>query len=326
MTIRGRTKERSSQIVEVAKGIFRIGPLDTQNKVTPDTSPYLVLGDKQAAILEPGESGQAPALLEAIKEIGVSPDRVAYIIASHIHLHHIGGVNSLLPALPQAKFTIHHRGVPHVMEPTRLNASTLQVWGKESGCPQVTPTPEDRIWGVTGGELLDLGGRQLEIVETTGHAPHHISIFDRLTKALFPGDAVGVVRLGRERARPDILPPLFELDIAVASLHRLRDLKPSVLFLFGYGGVSHSPEKTIQWSEDDISAVEVIVREGMQQKLSSQEIGDRVNKHYNKVGIVGPEDEGAAREAPIGMVAYVKRKHPELEIPEGLGGDYRGRS
>ena len=314
-------------ITEVAKGVFRIGPLDTHNGgATPETSPYLVVGDKQAAIVEPGEGGQVPALLDGIREIGVGTGRIAHIISSHIHLHHIAGINHLLQAIPQAKFTIHHRGVPHVMDPTRLNASTLQVWGQQSGCPQITSVPEDRIWGVTGGEVLDLGGRELEIIETTGHAPHHISIFDRLNKAIFPGDAVGVLQIGKERARPDILPPLFELDIATASLQRLRALKPSVLFLFGYGGVSHSPDQTMQWSEDDIHAVERIVREGMQQKTSSQEIGTKVHEYYTEVGIAIPGEDGAEREAPIGMCAYVKRKHPELEMPEGLGGDYRGRS
>ncbi len=225
-------------ITEVAKGIFRIGPLDTHSR-TPNTSPYLIVGDKQAAIWEGGESGQAHALLEAIGETGVSLDRIGYIICSHIHLHHIDGVNILLHAIPNARVVVHQRGAPHLVDPIRLNASTFQVWGE--GCPSLIPVPEDRIWGVAGGEVIDLGGRELEIIEALGHAPHHIVLFDRLTRALFPGDSVGVLGMGKERARPDILPPLFELEKAVATLHRLKALKPSVLFLFGYGGVSHSP-------------------------------------------------------------------------------------
>lgn len=311
-------------VTEVAKGIFRIGPLDTYSSRTPATTPYLVVGDRQAAIVEMGETGQAPALLQGIREIGVSFDRIAYLIASHIHLHHIAGVNFLLQEIPHAKFVVHHRGAPHVMDPTRLNASTFQVWGE--GCPSLSPVPEDRLLTVVGGEVIGLGGRELEIIETLGHAPHHISIFDRLTKALFAGDAAGILRLGNERARPDILPPLFDVEMAAASLRRLRALKPSKIFLFGYGGVSHSPDKTLQWSEDDIRAVEAIVRTGMKQKMSSDEIGKKVQELYDKVGIVVPEQEGGTPGAPIGMCAYIHKLDPSLEIPRDISGDYRGRS
>jgi len=312
-------------IVEVAKGIFRIGPLDTKSR-TPETSPFLVLGQR-AAILEPGESGQAPDLLKAMEQLGVDLDRIDYLIASHIHLHHIAGVNVLLKEIPQVKMVVHQRGIPHLMEPTRLNASTTEVWGE--GCPQISPVPQSRIWGVAGGEVIDLGGRELEIIETQGHAPHHISIFDRLTKALFPGDATGVFfgGPGTERTHPDILPPRFELDKAVDSLRRLRALKPSVLFGFGYNGTSFSPDKTLQWSEEDIRAVESICREGMEQKTSSQEIGRKVEEYYESVGVpkatpggsTGSQSRGginAMGGGPFGMYAYIRKQNPSLEMPK----------
>ena len=78
-------------IVEIAKGIFRIGPLESRTPNTNPASPFLVVGSQQSAIVEPGEDGQAPKLLEAIKEIGVGLDRIAYLIATHIHLHHVHG-------------------------------------------------------------------------------------------------------------------------------------------------------------------------------------------------------------------------------------------
>ena len=314
-----RTRGLPVPVVEAAKGIFRIGPLDTFTRETPATTPYVVVGDKHAAILEFGEVGQAPALLQAIRQIGVSFDRIAYIMASHIHLHHIGGVNFLLKEIPHAKLVIHQRGAPHVAEPTRLNASTLQVWGESSGCPQISPVPMDSILPVSGGEVFDLGGRELEIIETLGHAPHHISIFDRLSKVMFAGDAAGVLRMGSERCSPDIRPPLFEMEAAAESLQRLRAFNPSAIFLFGYGGVSHSPDKTLQWSEEDIRAVEAICREGMQQKLSNKVIGEKVRAYYRSVGITmeadGPQGGADRGMAPIGMIAYVKKNHPELELP-----------
>ncbi|MFC1950826.1 MBL fold metallo-hydrolase [Chloroflexota bacterium] len=311
-------------ITEVVKGIFKIGPLETHSR-TPNTSPHLVVGEKQAAIVEFGESGQAHDLLEAIKEIGVDRDRIAYLIASHIHLHHIAGVDVLLKELPKSKMVIHQRGVRYVVEPTRLNESTFQAWGKDSGCPQIAPVPQDRIWGISGGEVIDLGGRELEVVETLGHSPHHIAIFDRLTKALFAGDAAGVLGLGSERASPDIRPPFFDVDLAAKSLQRLRALNPSAILLFGYGGISHSPQKTLQWSEEDIRTVERICREGMKNKESAKEIGRKVGEYYAKVGASMPKEGvevmrergiGVGGSLPIGMCAFLMKQDPSLEMPK----------
>jgi len=315
-------------IAEIAKGIFRIGPLDTRSR-TPDTSPFLVVGQQRAVIWEPGEGGQAPDLLQAIRLLGVDLGRIDYIIASHIHLHHLAGVHVLLKEIPRAKVVVHQRGVPHLMEPTRLNTSVSEVWGE--GCPQISAVPQDRIWGVAGGEVIDLGGRELEIIETLGHAPHHISIFDRLTRSLFPGDATGVFfgGPGTERCHPDIVPPLFDLEKALDSLRRLRALEPSVLFAFGYNGTSFSPDQTLQWSEEDICAVERICREGMKQKMSSEEIGRRVEEYYESVGVpVSREEEGGEgprqMRAPVGMLAYLKRQDPSLEMPKMPPGPLQG--
>jgi len=216
---------------------------------------------------------------------------------------------------------VHQRGVPHLMEPVRLNASVSEVWGE--GCPQISPVPQDRIWGVAGGEVIDLGGRELEIIETLGHAPHHISIFDRLTKALFPGDATGVFfgGPGTERCHPDIVPPQFDLEKALDSLHRLRALKPSVIFAFGYNGASFSPDRTLQWSGEDICMVERICQEGMQQKKSSQEISQMMEEYYKSVGVPSaPEQRTESRDrvttGPIGMYVYLKKKDPSLEMPK----------
>ena len=311
-------------ITEVAKRIFKIGPLETWSR-TPATSPFLVVGQR-AAILEPGETGQTPALLAGIKELGVSLDRIDYIIASHIHLHHIAGLDVLLKLVPNAKVVVHQRGAPHLVEPTRLNESTFQVWGE--GCPSISPVPEDRVWGVAGGEVIDLGGRELEIIEAVGHAPHHICIFDRLSRVLFPGDAVGILALGRERARPDILPPLYDLDKAVDSLRRLRAFNPSALFLFGFGGVSHNPVQTLQWGEDDVFAVRDIVHAALKERVSYEEISRRVEEYYVRVGVViptGAEGGGVSASgmvAPpfIGMIRYLQRQDPSLETPNWASG------
>ncbi|MBI2329749.1 MAG: MBL fold metallo-hydrolase [Chloroflexi bacterium] len=317
-------------ITEIVEGIFKIGPLDTHNGVTPWVAPYLVVGDDKAAIVEPGEGGQADELLQAIagKEEGqlkFDLKRIFYLMPTHIHLHHVHSAARLLKELPNAKVVAHQRGAPHLVDPVRLNEGTLQVWGLDSGCPQIDPIPENRIIAVAGGEVFDLGNREIEVIESTGHAPHHVSYFDRRTRTLFPGDAAGAFfdGPGKNRTRPDILPPLFDVEKEIDSLHRLRALRPKMLLVFGHNALSHSPAKTMIQVEKDIRAVESIVLKGMRKKLSSREIGRQVNEYYDAEGLIrqeqsyeGSEETMAASGPPFGMVAYLKRKYPDLEIPK----------
>ncbi|MDP2726704.1 MAG: MBL fold metallo-hydrolase [Dehalococcoidia bacterium] len=331
--------------VQIARGIFRIGPVPTGKFRTAEaqTSPFVCVGQERAAILEPGEEGQASPILQVLEELGIERERVAYITASHIHMHHMEGINVLLDVLPNAKVVVHQRAVAHLIDPTRLNESHNQIWGLVGGpCARLNPVAEDRIIGCSGGEVLDLGGRELEIVDSRGHAPHHICVFDRLTGALWTGDMAGVLPYAAERGSPDILPPLFDVKAHIEGLRRCRALKPTVLFTFtGHGGVSYVPDQTLQWAEEDVLAIERICLDGMKNKLTAKEIGKRVEEvrargrntysplitptsseaetvgtAHGHIGILTARSE--EHMPPFGMLAYLKRQDPSLEWPQGM--------
>ncbi|MBI4282892.1 MAG: MBL fold metallo-hydrolase [Chloroflexi bacterium] len=338
---------------QAARGIFRIGPLNTGKYRTAEapTSPFIMVGQKWAAILEPGEDGLASSVLQAAEEIGIPRDKIAYIFITHIHLHHMEGINILLDVLPQAKVVVHQRAVPHLIDPSRVNSSTDQIWGTEGGnCGHLNPVKPERIIGCTGGEIIDLGDREIEILDGRGHAPHQICIFDRLTRAIWIGDLCGAIPFASERGGPDILPPMFDVKLQLESLHRCRALKPSVILTHtGYGGVSYVPDLTMQIAEDEVLAVERVCLEGMKKKLTARqigakvaELGGRIRQSYSP--LVKPTDVetetvgtsgrhigvltaiAAEQMPPFGMIAYLKREHPELEWPKGMpGGEGGGR-
>ncbi|MBI4282891.1 MAG: MBL fold metallo-hydrolase [Chloroflexi bacterium] len=333
--------------VQVARGIFKLGPLNTGKFRTAEapTCPYIMVGQEKAAILEPGEEGQSSGILQAMEDLGIPRENVAYITASHIHLHHMEGINVLLDVLTNAKVVVHQRAVPHLIDPTRLNASHNQIWGEVGGpCGRLNPVKAERIIGCTGGEVFDLGEREFEIINTTGHAPHHICVFDRLAGALWTGDMAGVLSFGTERGSPDILPPLFDVKAHIEGLNRCLALKPKLLFTFtGYGGVSFVAEQTLRQAKEDVLAIERICLEGMKKKLSAQEIGRQVDERRGadrSMGAYSPLIKPTSSEAetvgtrgghigiltarteehmpPFGMLAYLKREHPELEWPKGM--------
>ncbi len=308
-------------VTRLAEGVFKIGPLESASPerarhMSSHVSSFLVVGSERAAIVEPGEDPEVPGMLEGIKKCNVGLDRVAYVIATHLHLHHCQGVPTLLKSLPQAKFVVHPRAVPHVIDPTRLMAGSIEAWGEQC-FGAFEPISRDRIMAIDDGQVLPLGGRELEILYAEGHAPHQIAILDRLSRIVWSGDIVGTPRPGKVRGHPEILPPLFDAEKALRTIRRIRALKPSMLLKFNEFGEIFTVDETLQCIEDDTIAIERICVEAMKQKISYKELVLRAEEYYRSVGIT---DFGEIPGGPgqlFGLLAYLRRKDPSLDIPAG---------
>lgn len=203
-----------------------------------------VLKGKQAVIIETGPTSSVPNLLLALKELNVKPEQVAYVAVSHIHLDHGGGTGTLLKHLPNAKVVVHPRGAPHLVNPEKLWQQSKQVLGNITeiyGAPE--PVPEERIIAASDGMILNVGDNvKLKVIETLGHASHHLSYYEPLTEGIFPGDAAGIYLNKIDMIVPTTPSP-FRLDIALASLDKLINLKPKVLYYSHFGKAKNAIEK-----------------------------------------------------------------------------------
>lgn len=305
---------------EVAKGIFRFGPFERNARPLKEgtlsgpqrpCTPSLVVGEKQAAIVDPGESFYAPSFLRGIKELGIDFQRITYICLTHIHHFHCEASPMLLESLSKAKVVVHPRGAPHLVDPTRLNESAGRIFGPQAHDP-VKPIPVERIIAAKDGQLFDLGGRELEMVYAPGHAPHSMAIFDRLTRALFPGDydTGGGVAYYRGEPSQGNVPPL------ISTIRRFQALNPSMVIRFARPGAI-APD-ILQGLEAHAFAVERVCLDGLKQKLSFAEINERVAE----VGKLVPY--GDALEDPVrypeprgvwsDLLVTLVKKYPDLHL------------
>ena len=140
---------------------------------------YLLCGEKNA-IIDLGPRQAIPNLLQALDELGLSPKAIDYILLTHIHIDHSGGVGTALKEMTNAKVITHSRAVPHLINPAALWEASLKTLGDAvAECGEIEPVPEHKIIVATDQMKLDLGrGLVLEIYLTPGHAAHHLSIFD----------------------------------------------------------------------------------------------------------------------------------------------------
>jgi glyoxylase-like metal-dependent hydrolase (beta-lactamase superfamily II) len=200
------------------------------------TGTFLVRGE-QTALIESGPKSSLENVLAGLDEAGV--ERLDWVVVTHIHLDHAGAAGSLALRFPEAKIAVHEVGAPHLVDPSKLWSSASRIYGDDMDrlWGGIDPIPADRIHPLTDGDKIDLGGRVLQAVETPGHARHHHAILDNDTGTLFTGDAMGVRLQDVGIMRPATPPPEFNLEDAVASIERIRAMKPEALCLTHYGPV-----------------------------------------------------------------------------------------
>jgi glyoxylase-like metal-dependent hydrolase (beta-lactamase superfamily II) len=226
----------------------RVYLLDTYAIGQPSTvSAFLIKGPKPT-LVDCGYSSSYENVLSGLAEVGVMPSDIRYVVPTHVHLDHAGAAGRLLREMPNAEVIAHERGVPHLIDPTRLIESSTKVFGKAImdlyGMPE--PIPAERITEVGKEASLDLGGGlTATLMYAPGHAPHQISMMLDKSKALLTADAVGIVYPGMKALIPTTPPPSFDPKQLVATVGSLRQTTPSELLVPHFG-----VRKDVEWVFD----------------------------------------------------------------------------
>jgi glyoxylase-like metal-dependent hydrolase (beta-lactamase superfamily II) len=235
---------------------------------------YVIKG-KKPFLVESGPSNSIPNLLFGLKELDVKLEDVEYVAVTHIHLDHGGGVGTLLKSLPNAKVIVHPRGMPHLVDPERLWASSQKVLGFVSeifGKPE--PVIKERVIPVTEG-TFDLGyGAKLSVTETVGHASHNLSFRESLNGGIFPGDAAGTYLPEFDVVVPTTPPPFF-LDAALSSLDKLISLEPTALY-FSHFGKANNANGRLKNYKLQLQLWADIAEEGVKKNWSLEQIRDKI--------------------------------------------------
>jgi len=201
------------------------------------TAGYLIEGP-EPVLVETGSQSSVPVLLAGLDRLGLGPDDLAGVVVTHIHLDHAGGVGDVARAFPGATVYVHEKGARHLADPTRLLDSAARVYGPllDSLYGRLDPTPPERLHVLEDGEAIRVGpSRSLIVVDSPGHAKHHVALHDSLSGVLFAGDAVGVKLPDAGVLRPSTPPPDFDLDQALHSLQRFAERRPTGIALAHYG-------------------------------------------------------------------------------------------
>ena len=177
-------------------------------------------------IVDPGPESAHRTLLEALDG---PPER---ILLTHIHFDHAGAAGALVRRWPDVEVWVHERGAPHLVDPSRLLASAMRLYGDEFErlWGEVIPIPEANLRVLSGGERI--GPWRVEY--TPGHASHHVSYLHEPTGTAFVGD-VGGVRIEGGPIIPPTPPPDIDLELWHESLDTVAGWQPERLAITHFG-------------------------------------------------------------------------------------------
>jgi glyoxylase-like metal-dependent hydrolase (beta-lactamase superfamily II) len=228
-----------AEYVALAHDVYCIDALYVKPQVA---AIYLLQQADEVAIIETGTYYSVPNVLATLAELGIAKSQVKYVIPTHVHLDHAGGAGEMMRQFEQASLIIHPRGARHMIDPQKLIAGTIDVYG-EAAFNQlygsIEPIAEARVELAPDLACFDVGGRELIFIDTPGHARHHFCIYDQVSDGVFTGDTFGISYTPMKQLARGLIPTTppvqFDPPALQQSISRIMSFNPSRLYLTHYG-------------------------------------------------------------------------------------------
>lgn len=213
-------------------------------------SVYLIIEDEECAIVETGTNNTVPYIMSVLRDFGLDEKSVRYVIPTHVHLDHAGGVGKLIDDCPNSDLVIHPLGARHMIDPSKLIAGASAVYGEEAFNAMygtLKPVPAERVMEAPDNFEIELGSRKIRFYDTPGHAKHHFCVHDLKSNTIFTGDTYGIGYPSLSTPSGPLVfatttPVQFDPDALRASIQKLESLNPAALNLTHYGRITPSPE------------------------------------------------------------------------------------
>ncbi len=166
-----------------------------RDDMIPDSHVYLIgnRSSKDLSLVDAGLMGKGNYKIESIQALGFQLADVKRVIMTHTHLDHIGCLGEILQAIPHAELWVHateaellEQGDERAVYGMDMFQSMCQAqYGIHPGAFKFQVHRR-----IEGGDTLQLGGTEWEVLHIPGHSAGSIGLYDRQGKILIPGDTV----------------------------------------------------------------------------------------------------------------------------------------
>ena len=153
---------------------------------------YLVRGNNGYLLIDTGLKNNYTNLLKRLEKIGVDESTLEFVIITHADGDHFGCLAQLMdkyPAMVAASSELEAASIKRGESSRPLKANGVKKFLYALISPLFACKPAEIHRILQPGEVFPyLGG--LEILDTKGHTPEHISLWSKSTKTLFSGDSI----------------------------------------------------------------------------------------------------------------------------------------
>jgi glyoxylase-like metal-dependent hydrolase (beta-lactamase superfamily II) len=204
---------------------------------------YISTGEK-AMIIEGGTGATTAIIIDQIKELGIEPRSITYLVLTHTHSDHIGAIPHLKKLWPHLKIAAHPLAIKLLQQDRtvkdfiEVDKSIIRIMLAKGDIQSYPPELEKYSFqvhdAIEEGDKLDLGaGIIWTVYNTPGHSSCHISLFEESEKTLVIGDATGFYVPEKDVFWPNY----FEsLEIYCKSIRKLATL-PAQRAALSHNGV-----------------------------------------------------------------------------------------
>ena len=166
--------------MEIIEGIHRI---DEASNNVAGSNVYLVIDEKELLVIDTGMGGNAKKIVKYIEKIGRQPSEISTIVLTHYHMDHAGSAKDL-KKLTNAKVAVGKEDADFVAGKKPFPKAKSLLLRAVSTLNK--PAPVEVAIAIKEGDNIG----SLTVIETPGHTPGSIALFDQKKKALFVGDTI----------------------------------------------------------------------------------------------------------------------------------------
>ncbi len=194
---------------------------------------YLLENNESRLMYDVGEILSARKLVKKLKNLDLFP--IQKIVLSHAHWDHYQAVPRLKKLMKEYPIEIiAHQNAKEILEhPEEMN----EYFG-------YIVDPLEEISFVKEGDMLNLDGFELEVIELFGHTQDSVALFDKVNKSIFVGDAI-IDMIDFNTFSPVLYGPHFNEESLLNSYKKLRNMKDEIESIaFSHFGVYTGEDAT----------------------------------------------------------------------------------
>ena len=177
---------------------------------------YVIENNGMRLMIDVGETLKTRKIIKKLKDFGLYP--IHKIVLTHSHWDHAQGISKLYNSMKDLDVEVlaSENAVENLKHPEKM------IKGFE-GFDEVYPF-EGEITPLKEGDIIDINGLELEVLNFFGHTMDSIGLFDKTNKNLFAGDAA-INRLDQDAFFVPLMPPDFHEQELLKTFNKLRDMR-----------------------------------------------------------------------------------------------------